>query len=160
MFNNKPNQLVRDEKGKAYWISRSVAVVAVIKWQDKFLIVKRGPGVSNPNKWCVPCGYLDWNESASECVIREVYEESGLNLENYKTTGVESPYELVTEPDVNWKQDIAIHFLVNIESETEPITDFSIVSDEETLDIKWISVEELSEFKFAFNHDKRIIKCH
>ena len=99
-------------------------------------------------------------ESASECVIREVYEESGLNLENYKTTGVESPYELVTEPDVNWKQDIAIHFLVNIESETEPVTDFSIVSDEETLDIKWISVEELSEFKFAFNHDKRIIKCH
>ena len=160
MFNNKPNQIVRDERGKVHWISRSVAVVAVIKWQDKFLIVKRGPAVSNPNKWCVPCGYLDWNESASECVVREVYEESGLNLRNYKTSGIESPSELVTEPGVNWKQDIAIHFLVNIESETEPVTDYSIVSDEETLDIKWISVDQLSEFKFAFNHDKRIIKCH
>ena len=41
MFNNKPNQLVRDEKGKVHWISRSVAVVAVIKWQNKFLIVKK-----------------------------------------------------------------------------------------------------------------------
>ena len=159
MFKNKPNKFVRDESGKIQWISRSVAVVAVVKWMDKFLVVKRGPAVSNPNKWCVPCGYLDWNESASECVVREVYEESGLNLRNYDVTGSEQPYELVTEPGVNWKQDIAIHFLVTINSEAEPITDYSKVDDEETLDIKWITVDELSNYKFAFNHDKRILKC-
>ena len=159
MFKNKPNKFVRDESGKIQWISRSVAVVAVVKWMDKFLVVKRGPAVSNPNKWCVPCGYLDWNESASECVVREVYEESGLNLRNYDVTGSEQPYELVTEPGVNWKQDIAIHFLVTVNSETEPITDYSKVDDEETLDIKWITVDELSNYKFAFNHDKRILKC-
>ncbi len=159
MFNNKPNHIIRDDKGKAHWISRSVAVVAVVKWKDKFLVVKRGPVVSNPNKWCVPCGYLDWNESASECVVREVYEESGLNLKNYKVSGLESHYELATEPDVNWKQDIAIHFSINIDSEVEPNTDLSIVNDEETLDIKWITVDDIPNFKFAFNHDKRILKC-
>lgn len=159
MFKNKPNKFVRDESGKVQWISRSVAVVAVVKWMDKFLVVKRGPAVSNPNKWCVPCGYLDWNESASECVVREVYEESGLDLRNYDVTGSDQPYELVTEPSVNWKQDIAIHFLVTVNSETEPITDYSKVDDEETLDIKWITVDELSNYKFAFNHDKRILKC-
>jgi 8-oxo-dGTP pyrophosphatase MutT (NUDIX family) len=159
MFKNKPNKFLRDESGKIQWISRSVAVVAVVKWMDKFLVVKRGPAVSNPNKWCVPCGYLDWNESASECVVREVYEESGLDLRNYDVTGSDQPYELVTEPSVNWKQDIAIHFLVTVNSETEPITDYSKVDDEETLDIKWITVDELSNYKFAFNHDKRILKC-
>jgi 8-oxo-dGTP pyrophosphatase MutT (NUDIX family) len=159
MFKNKPNKFLRDESGKIQWISRSVAVVAVVKWMDKFLVVKRGPAVSNPNKWCVPCGYLDWNESASECVVREVYEESGLDLRNYDVTGSDQPYELVTEPGVNWKQDIAIHFLVTVNSETEPITDYSKVDDEETLDIKWITVDELSNYKFAFNHDKRILKC-
>lgn len=159
MFKNKPNKFLRDERGKVQWISRSVAVVAVVKWQDKFLVVKRGPAVSNPNKWCVPCGYLDWDESANECVVREVYEESGLDLRNYDVTGLEQPYELVTEPGVNWKQDIAIHFLVTINSETEPVTDYSKVDDEETLDIKWITVDELPNYKFAFNHDKRVLKC-
>jgi len=159
MFNNKQNEILRDEKGKIHWISRSVAVVAVVKWQDKFLVLKRGPIVSNPDKWCSPCGYLDWNESASECVVREIYEETGINLRNYQVSGLEVPYEVVTEPKVNWKQDIAIHFIITIHSETEPKYDLSSVDPGETLDIKWITADELPNYNFAFNHDKRIYKC-
>jgi 8-oxo-dGTP pyrophosphatase MutT (NUDIX family) len=159
MFNNKQNEILRDEKGKIHWISRSVAVVSVVIWKDKFLILKRGLNVSNSKKWCSPCGYLDWNESAAECAIREIYEETGINLRNYKISGLESPYELVTEPNVNWKQDIAIHFKIIIDSETEPEYDLSIVDPGETLDIKWITADEIVNYDFAFKHDRRIKKC-
>lgn len=158
MFKNRPNRILKDENGKAHWASRSVAVVAVIIWRDKFLILKRGKNVSRPNNWCVPCGYLDWDESAAECVVREVYEETNVNLRDYKVSGLESPYEVVTEPSVNWKQDIAIHFKVVIESEVEPAFNLSMVDEGETTDINWVTVDELPNYKFAFNHDKRILK--
>jgi len=158
-FSNRPNRMLRDERGKIHWISRLVAVVSVVKWQDKFLVLKRGPKVSNTDKWCVPCGYLDWNESANECAIREIWEESGLDLRNYKIIGDKEPSDLVTEPSVNWKQDIAIHFKIEIISDTEPDLDLTIVDSEETLDAKWIDVSELSLYTWAFNHDKRILKC-
>jgi hypothetical protein len=80
-------------------------------------------------------------------------------LRIYKVSGLESPYELVTEPGVNWKQDIAIHFRITIDSETEPKYDLSSVDPGETLDIKWITGDELPNYNFAFNHDKRIYKC-
>ena len=159
MFNNKPNKMISDERGKIHWISRSVAIVAVVMWRDKFLVLQRGPQVSCPTKWCSPCGYLDWSESASECAIREIYEETGIDLRTYKVSGLESPYELVTEPGVNWKQDIAIHFRITIHSETEPKYDLSSVDPGETLDIKWITADELPNYNFAFNHDNRIYKC-
>lgn len=158
-FSNRPNRMIKDERGRIHWLSRSVAVVSVVCWQDNFLILKRGPKVSNTNKWCVPCGYLDWNESASECAIREIWEESGLDLRDYKIKGQNEPIELVTEPNVNWKQDIAIHFKIEIESDNQPVLDLSIVDSEETLDAKWITLSDINNYDWAFNHDKRILKC-
>lgn len=157
-FSNRPNRMIRDERGKIHWLSRSVAVVSVVSWKDKFLILKRGPKVSNKNKWCVPCGYLDWNESASECAIREIWEESGIDLRDYKISGHLSPVELVTESNVNWKQDISIHFKIDIESDKEPILDLSIVDNEETLYAKWMPIVDINNYDWAFNHDKRILK--
>lgn len=159
MFNNKPNRCFKDESGRIQWVSRSTAVVAVVKCVDRFLVTKRGNKVSNTGKWCVPCGYIDWNESASDAVIREVYEETGIYLKDYEISGVEKPYDLVTDPGVNWRQDIAIHFCVTIHSDVLPEVDFSKLDSNETTDAKWISVDELSEYKFAFNHDKRILLC-
>ena len=30
--------------------------------------------------WCCPCGYLDFDETLEECVIREIKEETGLTI--------------------------------------------------------------------------------
>jgi ADP-ribose pyrophosphatase YjhB (NUDIX family) len=158
MFVNTPNSVVQID-GKSHWISRSVAVVAVVMWNNEILITKRGENVSATGKWCVPCGYLDWDESASQCVSREIYEETGLNISQFQVTGLENPYEIVTDPEVNWKQDIALHYLIKISSQTRPEFDISKTDSGEVLDIKWILESEIEKFEFAFNHDKRILKC-
>lgn len=158
MFNNRPNKLVKVESGRHHWVSRSVAVVAVVFWKNKTLIIKRGPSVSATNKWCVPCGYLDWDESTSDCAIREIYEESGIHLKEYKFTGLDAPYEVVSDPTINRKQDIAFHYKVVINSDTEPIIDMNVVDKLETLDVKWIDIADVSSYNFAFNHDSRILK--
>ncbi len=158
MFSNTPNSVIEID-GKSHWISRSVAVVAVVMWNDEILITKRGKNVSATGKWCVPCGYLDWDESASQCVVREIYEESGLNISDFLVSGLTTPYDIVTDPEVNWKQDIALHYLININSKTRPEFDISKTDPDEVLDIKWISESEIEQFEFAFNHDKRILKC-
>lgn len=156
MFSNRPNHYVKTDKGKGHWISRSVAVVAIVSCNEKYLIIKRGPHVSATNKWCVPCGYLDFDEDAAGCALRETYEESGLDLRKYTVTGLDK-FDVNTDPSLNRNQDIVIYFNLKISSDTEPAYDLSSVDKGETLDIKWISIEEVPNYDFAFNHDKRIL---
>src|ERR1035437_3015958 len=96
-FKNKPNYIVKDSKGKAEWISRSIAVVTIVCWNDSYLILKRGKSVSKTNLWCSPCGYLDWDESTLDCLKREVWEETVLNslVHSHEIIG---QYDIVSEP--------------------------------------------------------------
>lgn len=80
-----PNFIVKDkETNKEYWISRSVVVIPfVFKVEDNIiytLVEKRGKSVSKTGRWCCPCGYLDWGESLEEACVREVKEETGVEL--------------------------------------------------------------------------------
>ena len=69
MFKNRHNTMIKDENGKAHWISRSVVVVCLVSCKDKFLIVRRGNHVIQTGKWCLPCGYLDYDESTEEFTV-------------------------------------------------------------------------------------------
>lgn len=48
--------------------------------QDKVLFMKRQPHRSEPNKWGIPGGKLEKNETAQQAAIREIKEETGLDL--------------------------------------------------------------------------------
>ena len=77
--------------GKEWWVSRSVAVaVSVYSIKNGKLCIlanKRGAGLpgqnfSNPGKWSVVTGFIDYNETLKECAIREVHEETGLDIKD------------------------------------------------------------------------------
>ena len=68
--------------GKEYWISRSVAVcVFVFKIKNNklyALIERRGDGAPDENgKLASVSGYVEFNESIEETIMRELQEESG-----------------------------------------------------------------------------------
>lgn len=75
-----------EHDGQILWYSRSIAINCLIFAKDKnndlhILITKRGKSaVSSPDMYCVPGGFLDFDEDLITCVIREVYEETGLIL--------------------------------------------------------------------------------
>lgn len=156
MFNNRQNTMIKDEKGKSHWISRSVVVICLITWKGKFLIVRRGNHVTQTGKWCLPCGYLDYDESVEECAVREIWEESSIDIREYEHE-IRLDY-VNSKPDHTRKQDIGFHYIVEIKSDEEPKIDLSVVDPKETTDIKWIGVGDLDEFTFAFNHEKKILK--
>jgi NAD+ diphosphatase len=78
--------IVNPADNKEYWISRSIAVVTILVACNKFneqcvLIVQRGTGTPDPEfvgKYCLPCGYLDYNETCVEAAVRELKEETGM----------------------------------------------------------------------------------
>jgi len=56
------------------------ATVAVIK-DKQILILKRGPTAPwMPNKYCLPGGRVDNNESILECAVRELSEETQIYI--------------------------------------------------------------------------------
>jgi 8-oxo-dGTP pyrophosphatase MutT (NUDIX family) len=178
-FDNEPNFCIKDQDGKDHWISRSVAtVVTIILNDEKVLLVKRGPKISESGKWCSPCGYLDRGENATLCAIREVWEETGFDIsEVYINEGIsygpdsklkpiiESkfvslsyPWDIVTDPKLNHNQDIALYFGISIKMDKEPTLTNKNCDEGEIDDVKWVDIKDISNYEFAFNHDKRIVK--
>lgn len=165
-FKNRENKLHKIN-GKDVWESRSPAVVVVILaiWKDNIFVLgeKRSETMMDvPGKWVVPCGYIDWDEHGWEAVRREVYEESGLDINKYKRYLVhdndQQPFYVQTNPAEN-RQNIALTYCL--------IYDFSAIGlpqepvnhkDSEVEKLEWIPIERIfnTKYDWAFNHDERI----
>jgi 8-oxo-dGTP pyrophosphatase MutT (NUDIX family) len=167
-FKNVPNELVTTTDGRKFWISRSVAVVVVLACYDggkyKFAIEKRGnaPGMDKQGLWCLPCGYLDWNESGTDAAKREVWEEIGLDLndlikfEAACSPGLDHPWFVKTEPDEN-RQNITLRYGMTIIKKDIPnLIPNNDAEPNEIADAKWIGVDEIVNYDFAFDHNKVI----
>ena len=82
------NNFPFEHEGKTLWYSRSVACSMYLFIREKstykwfVLVSQRGPGAqSNIDKWNVPGGYLDFNETLEMCARRECYEETGVLID-------------------------------------------------------------------------------
>ena len=175
-FNNTPNKShVID--GNTIWDSRSVAVNAVIVLKPSdydvepfVLIVKRGPGAADyQGYWNVPAGYLDRDETVSECVVREVWEETNVDLYSI-LKGSQNEKNHVIREDItrewgtnsdpsNNRQNVSFRF--GIYFTMEDFANKIHLSDknsepQEVSEIKWIPVSTVDDYKFAFKHDRLI----
>jgi len=57
-----------------------VSVAAIIKKGDKYLLVRQGKGEHHQGLWAFPGGQVKSNETLDSAVIREVQEETGLDV--------------------------------------------------------------------------------
>ncbi|WP_296864460.1 NUDIX hydrolase [uncultured Methanobrevibacter sp.] len=145
--------------GEVYWYSRSVAVACFVFTENSegsvfVLANKRGSGCPDyVGKWNVPCGFLDFNETAAEGAVREVYEECGIHLDPKQLI------ELKADSDPrsgNGNQSVNIRFCCKIKNGLELETSSDHSEKDEVTDIKWININDVSSFDWAFNHKFKI----
>jgi 8-oxo-dGTP diphosphatase len=54
---------------------------AIIEWNNKVLVAQRSDTMSLPLKWEFPGGKIEENESAENCLVREIAEELSIQIE-------------------------------------------------------------------------------
>lgn len=170
IFKNRQNELVTTTDGRRLFHSRSVAVVLVLVARDAngrmyFAIEKRGnkPGLDKPGLWCLPCGYLDWDENGYDAVRREVWEEIGLDLKQYQNevldgTFLDQPWFVKTEPGDN-RQNVTLRYsMVIFQEELPKLIPNNACEPGEVAEAVWALHSDilLGKYQFAFNHDKVI----
>ena len=154
------NQPCYDKDGNFIgWFSRSTAATIVVlaeNCDEKLFILasERGPGAADFNgKWNLPCGYIDFNETALEAACRECFEETGVSLD--PDSSVFIGYE--DSPTAN-RQNITFRFMnVIMDRKIEDI-EFSKENNEkdEVGQIMWVDIDHYGDFEWAFGHDKII----
>lgn len=154
-----------------FWISRAPAVVGIVFAfgtgdGPRVLVIKRSDKMPDePNKYGAPSGYLDWDETGFDGMIREVYEETSLYLPDYDPfliyNNYEQPFYVHTDPTTSKLQNVSLHYLMVYDFHQEPDffpADIEKYSDFETAKVKWLKLQKFynSNYEWAFDHDKRI----
>lgn len=67
-----------------------MTTLCYIEQDEKFLMLHRNKGKDDPNdgKWIGVGGHMEKGESPEECLLREVFEETGLSLTKYQFRGL------------------------------------------------------------------------
>ena len=79
--------------------------------REKVLLTQR----TDNGRWCLPGGTMESGESAAEACIREVWEETGLNVRITRLIGVYSnPDQLIVYPDGNKAFFVVLSFEAEI----------------------------------------------
>ena len=178
-FHNKENECVETVDGWKVWLSRSCAVAMTTIWtkesnigeydwnKDSVLLVKRVDDMDmEPGKYCLPCGYLDYDESLINAAIRELYEETGFNIDGHDGPLREEqfpsilnaakgtqPWLVHSEPNGDALQNVTHHFGCSLRYEE----DFPFKA--QANEISWVGlvpIKDLDDYNIAFNHANRI----
>lgn len=113
------------------------AVTVIIPHNGKILLQKR----SDMKIWALPAGHMEIGETVEEAAIREIKEETGLDIEITRLIGVysEPEYQVVKYPDGR-----VTHF-VTMYLEGKIIGGKLDKNNSETLDLGFFPIDELPE---------------
>lgn len=125
--------------GYVVFLDPKVAAVALVVDGDGLVMVKRGVEPQY-GKWAFPSGYVDKGEVVEAAAIREVKEETGLDVELERLIGV---YSLEGNPVV-----LVVYSAF--------VTGGFVAVGHDALDVRTFSLDEMPALPFP--HDYQIIK--
>lgn len=148
---------------REYWISRSITVVVFVFAKDVFgetyiLAEQRGKGTPDPEyvgKYCVPCGYLDFDETCAQAAQRELIEETGLNfpVKDFKLVSINDI------PESDKRQNVTFRYIINSNIPVEDLCKLFTTKNsekDEVESIKFIKLSNINNYEWVFNHQKLI----
>ena len=67
--------------GYIHYTGPAAGVAVLVVDGDRFVLCRRRPDMLEGGKWCLPCGYVEYDEDFLTAALREVQEETGLQVE-------------------------------------------------------------------------------
>jgi len=118
------------------------AVMAIIRKDDRFLLIKRGETIPAAGFWCPVSGKIQVGETQSDAVVREVKEEIGLEI-----AAVKKVHESLTANKM-----YTLHWWT-----TEIRSGEARIMNHEVAEIKWLTKDELKNLNPVFDEDIDIL---
>ncbi len=125
---------------------RNGCTAAIFDASRRLLLTRR----EDNGQWCLPGGQMEPGESAAECCVREVYEETGLETRVLRLIGVYSSPDMVVE-----YRDGGRYQFVGLCFECEVIGGQQRLSPETTA-IGYFSRQEIAALDLLVHHTARI----
>ena len=125
---------------------RHVVVHMIVEKDGCLLLEKRDGPILETGKWSLPAGFLERDETAAECAVRELKEETGWIGEVVQLFKINTnPYRPHED-----RQNITIEFIV------KPIKKVG-EKDLESSQVEWIPFDKLLPYEaYAFDHGETI----
>ena len=125
---------------------RHVVVHAIVERDGALLLVRRAAHLSEGDKWGLPGGFLDRDESLSGGVLRELREETGWDGRVSALMRINSRPDRPRED----RQNVAFDFVV------APLALVGVPDQEQTA-VEWIPIDRLPRLdSLAFDHGESI----
>jgi 8-oxo-dGTP diphosphatase len=149
-----------EHAGETLWSGRYCCVAGFILSHTngdnvRVLAVKRGQDCPDfRGMWCCPCGFLEADETGEEGIVRETWEETGYDFpaKEFDLLAVETDPKLCNKAHVTL---MYVH-IVNQHEIEDYVDEDWLPFDRESEEVKWIPVDEISKYDWAFGHDKII----
>ncbi len=115
---------------------------AIIVKQNEILVTQRGGNTDHPFQWEFPGGKINQNETAADCITREINEELGIEIRILDLM-------IPVQHDYGFRKIELIPFICEIQSGSIKLT--------EHIDFKWISIENLEQIDLS-DADRKLIQ--
>jgi 8-oxo-dGTP diphosphatase len=122
-------------------------VSLIIEHNGQILLLHRHPHKSQGNKWGVPAGKVEANETLEESLAREVYEETGLKNVNEKGT------RFFNTVFVEHPEHTFIYHMYHLELPTLPNI---VINPDEHQSFKWVTPIEALKMNLIDDEDECI----
>lgn len=131
--------------GYVHYLNPSPGITIILHATDgKILIGKRAEKARYGGLWCLPGGYIEYEESFLETAHREVLEETGLNI------GLEGVINVVSNHLDDLHHTLVIVLLGRVAGGCAAAGD-------DLVELRWIDQQEHGQIPYAFEADQRII---
>lgn len=119
IFNDKPSDFNK----------RFDIVGCFVEHDGKFLLLRRHTNKANGNKWGLPAGKKEKEENTKQGVLREVVEETGLELNEVSVNYFDSKYVRDGSFDIEWH-------MFSVKLNTLPVV---TLNPQEHSEFRWVS---------------------
>ncbi len=125
---------------------KPAAAVAIIN-RDNILMLER----KDNGKWTMPGGVMEFGEDIKECAVREVKEETGLNIKICDVIDIYSnPNIKIEYSDGEVRQEFTVVYLATVDDE-------DVTLDHESTNYCWINIKDVSNLKMADSQRFRLV---